>query len=1196
MASAQDIHLNPEQFEHLEEALKTLPSPIVTRGATLMRERAVRSLSWKLPGVLMEAKVQGTRLYTAQLTFDDDAASTDCTCEYGDDCKHGVALILELRKNAQRTAPPTSVSNQQSKLDPESLAGIVVAQTGKKLSQQAVFFLNKADYLWKTKSRAIDQSQLHEMCGRQSFWGYGKMELYPEELTPKSASEFLVFLAEAVRKCQLIMPEPILAAVDAKLHKSVMAQWQRIKEVNHWRASFEKWQEPSETEAQTVPELRLQLLPSTAIVQVRHPNETEFGKVTQKLLKNYAPRYSQGESKTALSAGSHLVLRAACDEYGTIRGTEIAAMSEALCKSLSQLASSPELFHEHVCSADGEPLLFTDESLHWELKAPTEKSGDYALRLLNEQGLTPAPPVAILRSHPLRYVTSELVYTLPYWPFGKERMNWPVEIPAAAIESREGLAALGKLGLPVPERFADKVKVIKAKVEVRCKVNRPAGSSSDYMQVSAKTSFGNAQTDAEWNGFAWQAQYSQSAQRTETSAEFIQIDKSMVPLCTAWLKQMPMKMAAISGRVLWLEQRIVGKDWPEQFMAWMDRRPKDITVELDEELASLKNGLVSGKVRLDVEESNSGMDWFDLNVALDVTDTTLSPEEITLLLKAKGKWVKLVGKGWRKLEFDLSEDQVRELAELGMAVNDFDGSKQKLHALQLGSLTKNTTLLPAERAMQVQRRIEEIQTRVTPELPSSITATLRPYQLSGFHFLAYLTANRFGGVLADDMGLGKTLQTLAWIAWLRAEQNITEPILVVCPKSVQDNWRAEVERFCPTLRVEVWNRSNAGKTGVKGDADILVIHYPHLRLHEDLLCSLTWGAVILDEAQAIKNPSAQSTKAACALNARHRLALTGTPIENRLLDLWSIFAFAMPGVLGTRAAFGRDFDGKDDPLARRRLAARTRPFLLRRTKSEVASDLPDRVEEDLVIELEGTQAALYLAELKRARAQLLKAEKNQELDKLRFNILTSLLRLRQICCHPRLIGLDKEDTVSKGRKKNAPEGPATESAKVSALMELLEQLTEEGQKVLVFSQFVEMLDIIEDEIATREWRSFKLTGATEDRGALVKAFQTHEGPATFLISLKAGGFGLNLTAASYVVLFDPWWNPAVEAQAIDRTHRIGQKQTVFAYRLLIKDSIEEKIRHLQKQKGSLANDILGEENFAQALTLNDFHFLLGADR
>jgi SNF2 family DNA or RNA helicase len=486
--------------------------------------------------------------------------------------------------------------------------------------------------------------------------------------------------------------------------------------------------------------------------------------------------------------------------------------------------------------------------------------------------------------------------------------------------------------------------------------------------------------------------------------------------------------------------------------------------------------------------------------------------------------------------------------------------------------------------------VEEIQTRVTPDLPAAITATLRPYQLSGFHFLAYLTANRFGGVLADDMGLGKTLQTLAWIAWLRTEQQVTAPILVVCPKSVQDNWRAEAERFFPSLRVEVWSRETAGKVGLHGEADLLVIHYPQLRIHEDLLRKVTWGAVILDEAQAIKNPTSQSTQAACALVAQHRLALTGTPIENRLLDLWSIFAFAMPGVLGNRASFGRNFDGKEDPLARRRLAARTRPFLLRRTKKEVASDLPDRIEEDLIIELEGTQAALYQAEIKRARAQLLKAETSQQLDKLRFNILTSLLRLRQICCHPRLLGLEEAKP-----KKGDKAAPAVESAKVSALMELLEQLMEEGQKVLVFSQFVEMLEIIEEEIAKREWRSFKLTGQTEDRGTLVKEFQAHEGPATFLISLKAGGFGLNLTAASYVVLFDPWWNPAVEAQAIDRTHRIGQKQTVFAYRLLIKDSIEEKIRLLQKKKGNLANDILGEENFAQALTLNDFHFLLGGE-
>ena len=291
----------------------------------------------------------------------------------------------------------------------------------------------------------------------------------------------------------------------------------------------------------------------------------------------------------------------------------------------------------------------------------------------------------------------------------------------------------------------------------------------------------------------------------------------------------------------------------------------------------------------------------------------------------------------------------------------------------------------------------------------------------------------------------------------------------------------------------------------------------------------------------------------------------------------------MPGVLGSRSSFVKQFDRREDSFARLRLAARTRPFLLRRTKNEVARDLPERVEEDLIIEFEGVQAALYQAELKRARAQLLKAETNKQLDKLRFNILTSLLRLRQICCHPRLLGL--EDAAKGGSRSE-------ESAKVAALLEVLEPLIEEGQKVLVFSQFVGMLEIIETEIRAREWTTFKLTGQTEDRGPLVDSFQNHAGAAVFLISLKAGGSGLNLTAASYVVLFDPWWNPAVEAQAIDRTHRIGQKQTVFAYRLLIKGTIEEKIRLLQKQKGVIANDILGEENFAKALTIADFQFLL----
>jgi len=444
------------------------------------------------------------------------------------------------------------------------------------------------------------------------------------------------------------------------------------------------------------------------------------------------------------------------------------------------------------------------------------------------------------------------------------------------------------------------------------------------------------------------------------------------------------------------------------------------------------------------------------------------------------------------------------------------------------------------------------------------------------------------------MGLGKTLQTLAWLVWLRGEGRGNAasspqpsppkeergraplPSLVVCPKSVMDNWHAEAARFTPGLRVKSWAASELSKFTKQLDtADVHVLNYSKLRLLGESLVPIRWQAVVLDEGQYIKNPSSQTAQIARALKADHRLVLSGTPIENRLLDLWSLMAFTMPGILSSRAQFARLYDAKGDPFARRRLSARVRPFLLRRTKAQVAKDLPDRIEEDLFCEIEGEQKTLYRAELKRAQQLLLGITTHKELARQQFHFLTSLLRLRQICCHPRLVN---GETLAAG-------------AKTEALIEQLEPLMEEGEKVLVFSQFVELLDLIRPTIEGRKWPVFYLAGNTENRGELVQKFQSAEGPGVFLISLKAGGFGLNLTAANYVILFDPWWNPAVENQAIDRTHRIGQLNKVIAYRLLIKDSIEEKIRALQKQKKALAEDVLGEERFAQSLTLDDLKFL-----
>jgi SNF2 family DNA or RNA helicase len=584
-----------------------------------------------------------------------------------------------------------------------------------------------------------------------------------------------------------------------------------------------------------------------------------------------------------------------------------------------------------------------------------------------------------------------------------------------------------------------------------------------------------------------------------------------------------------------------------------------------------------------------------------VTDTTLTKAEMKALLDARGGFVRLGDKGWRRLSFQLSPEDEEQFAELGLNARDFDAGKQRLHALQLAGRVKN--LMPERVIEAIAARAEEIKTRVTPDLPAGLNASLRPYQTEGFHFLAYLTTNNFGGILADDMGLGKTVQTLAWLLWLRnrpvepmpefsskgkkktasIHPTMHTPSLVVAPKSVVENWRSEAEKFAPSLKVAILGKGAcdaASLEAARKDADIVVMNYVHLRMLEGAASAVPWRAVILDEAQAIKNPDSATAKAAWSLNSPHRIALSGTPIENRLLDLWSIMSFTMPGVLGTRGAFGKTFDQRTDGLARKRLAARTRPFILRRTKGDVAKDLPDRIEEDIICEMDTEQATLYRAELKRARMALLKLESKADLDKARFNILTSLLRLRQICCHPGLVS-EKADTA--------------ESAKMNALIDVIEPLAAEGHKVLVFSQFVEMLNRIEKELTARlgdSCRLFKLTGQTEDRGDLVKSFQTHEGAATFLVSLRAGGFGLNLTAASYVVLFDPWWNPAVENQAIDRTHRIGQVNKVIAYRLIVKDSIEEKIRSLQKQKSALASDILGEENFARALSLEDFNFLL----
>jgi SNF2 family DNA or RNA helicase len=463
---------------------------------------------------------------------------------------------------------------------------------------------------------------------------------------------------------------------------------------------------------------------------------------------------------------------------------------------------------------------------------------------------------------------------------------------------------------------------------------------------------------------------------------------------------------------------------------------------------------------------------------------------------------------------------------------------------------------------------------------------LRPYQKDGFDFLCHLSQLKLGGILADDMGLGKTLQTLAWLAWLKDRNGKNaKPSLVICPASVLHNWRREADRFTPHLKVLVLE-SGAARHNLRKQIpqhDLIVTNYALLRRDLEGLQKFAFGALILDEAQFIKNPSAQVTQSVKQLRADHLLALTGTPLENRLLDLWSIVDFIQPGYLGNQEHFAQTYEPRGEDvegaqrIARRRLSAKLRPLLLRRLKQRVAKDLPDRIEQRTDCELGDEQRKLYLAELRRSREQVFQTVAEKGLNQSKIHVLAALTRLRQICCHPQLVGSD------------------TASGKTETLFELLEPLLAEGQKVLVFSQFVQVLKLLEAECQQRQIKTHLLTGQTKERQAVVTAFQNDPSAAVFLLSLRAAGTGLNLTTASYVVLYDPWWNPAVEAQAIDRSHRIGQVSTVNAYRLIAPGTVEEKIWELQQSKAQTIADVLGEEGFARSLSKADLEYLFSED-
>ncbi|HMP74403.1 MAG TPA: DEAD/DEAH box helicase, partial [Kiritimatiellia bacterium] len=508
--------------------------------------------------------------------------------------------------------------------------------------------------------------------------------------------------------------------------------------------------------------------------------------------------------------------------------------------------------------------------------------------------------------------------------------------------------------------------------------------------------------------------------------------------------------------------------------------------------------------------------------------------------------------------------------------------KSSLDALDGVDVEATPGWLEAARRMNREVKFSEVE-----PIPS-LRGVLRPYQRDGLNWLVFMERAGLGGILADEMGLGKTLQTLAWIAHVREDATLRGvPGLIVCPTSLVENWAEEAAKFTPHLRVLLLHGGDRHERfeGV-AEADLVITSYALLRRDIERYREMTFSLAALDEAQHIKNRATQNAQAARQIRAHHRLVLTGTPIENSVSDLWSIMDFLMPGYLGRHDDFRANYElpisrgGQEAEQAQGRLRRKLHPFLLRRLKKDVAKDLPPKIERVAFCRLTADQRAVYKEVLEASRRRISDLVSAQGFNRSRMEIFKTLLQLRQISCHLDLLKL-------RGVESKAP------SAKLDLFLELLDEAVDGGHRVLVFSQFVSMLTILREALEARGLTYCYLDGSTKERMKEVHRFNSDRSVPVFLISLKAGGTGLNLTGADMVIHFDPWWNPAVENQATDRAYRIGQKRTVYSIKLIAKDTVEEKVLAMQQRKKMVIDATLeSDEQVLEKMSWEDVKELL----
>ncbi|WP_367872553.1 DEAD/DEAH box helicase [Luteolibacter sp. Populi] len=1087
-----------------------------------------------------------------------------CTAE--DELVSGACQYATMMERMHRGEDLPESPNE---FDDTPVLDIIEDKLGRELDDKEADFVSKIE---KRYRRYVIEGELHDhdmvrITPRWEITTYEPLELWP--MPPGDILEFWNYLAYAFYKKKLPYPEFMNVITDLAHVQKKMADWEQERDVASWYDRIEQVNERPPQDPPIEVAFRLVATINEARIEVKEGN----GLWTQIREKNEIERLVQMHHQAALrmDASSQVLWEHFLSYYRDQNEITFDFDVEEACRFMNRVFRQPAL-KGYLVNLDEREFKVVTEALKWVCEDDPYDPNSFALQLVTDGGENVSHSVRMLPGRKELYQSDETVFPgPPRWLEETEVMPRYL-IPKRVIDSLEGVEFLRKIGASLPESLKKRVVDLELKPKFELKlVAGLTAAETEHLVIDVTAIESKERRTERLTKEGWEL-VEQAPLKGKQLLRFAREALYPVP---SLLDEMGL---TYDEKLLAFKSRIT-KQFPEKFAEWIKAMPESVTLDIDLRLKSILNDPVTAAVRFEV--INQEIDWFDLRIVIDVEGVNLSKAQIRQLVAARGGYVRMDDGSWMRLEIKLDADQREAVTRLGLDPFDLSGETHRMHALQLAD-PKAADVFDPKAWKRIKDRAGDIQIEVLPPVPDKLNATLRPYQVDGYRFLAYLATNGFGGILADDMGLGKTIQSLTYVLWLMEEAELKKedhrPVLVVCPKSVLDVWASEAAKFAPNIRVKVLrNREDLNVKETQEDIDMLVLNYAQLRVCGDLLNEIKWLTTILDEGQQIKNPDSKAAKCARELDSANRLVLTGTPIENRLLDMWSLMAFAMPGVLGSRAYFKKRFDKRKDPLSQNRLAARLRPFLLRRTKLQVAQDLPPRTEEEVYSKMENIQQELYKAELKRIQKALLGLDSDEAVKKNSFAILQGLMRLRQICCHPGLID---------------PKYLKEESAKMESLFYLLDQLHEEGHKVLVFSQFVSMLDLIKARLELEARPFHYLTGQTKDRKGEIERFQTTKDASVFMLSLKAGGAGLNLTSASYVILYDPWWNPAVENQAIDRTHRIGQKNKVIAYRLLTRDTVEEKIRILQHQKTQLVTNVLGDEGFASNLGLEDLQFIL----